>query len=124
MKTDAQLKAEIYTAITTDTQLNTLIGGRLFWFSQKKNTCPYMVYSVLDSNASYVLGGCVIMSHEFIDIQIDTMVKFGDIQLLSDIIGRLKVVMSSIGWMMIQGNNEILEDDVITKFTRWRLINA
>jgi hypothetical protein len=124
MKTDIGIKGEIYTAITTDTTLNALIGGRCHWFKPQTTTFPSITYSLLDTSASYILGGCVITSHETIDLQIDIYVTMSQMTQLSNIVDNLKRVMTSKGYMLMPNQPEILEGDLVQRATRWRLINV
>ena len=124
MKTDLQLKAEIYTALTTDATLTGLISNRVYWFNPQGQDFPMIAYSLLDVTAEYVLGGCMILSHEYVDFQIDVYALFGQMTQLSQIVDRVKVLMMGKGYMMLPGNPELLESDRVQRIMRWRCINV
>jgi hypothetical protein len=79
---------------------------------------------MLDIASEYVLGGCVILSNEYIDVQVDVWGKFKDMQAVSTIVDQLKISLNAIGFMMIPGNTEVLDGDVIQRVTRWRYLNV
>jgi uncharacterized protein (DUF1015 family) len=124
MKTDIQIKADLYTAITSNTTITNLVSNRVYWFNQQQNDYPMISYSMLDIASEYVLGGCVILSNEYIDVQVDVWGKFKDMQAVSTIVDQLKISLNAIGFMMIPGNTEVLDGDVIQRVTRWRYLNV
>jgi hypothetical protein len=124
MKTDIQLKAEIHTALSTDATLISLVGDRINWFAPLVKAYPCITYSMLDTVSEYVLGGCVILSHEYSDFQIDVWATFGQMDKMSDIVARVKTLMTGLGYMAIPGQAELLDGDTVQKIMRWRVANV
>lgn len=123
MMTQAQLKAQIYNAVTSDSALNVYISGRLQWLLRPtaEQTYPLLVYQVLDTVGSYVHGGTVIQSHEQVDVQID--IYTNDITQMDGIFEELKRVMHSIGYMLTNAP-EFIDGSNIVRTTRWEAFNV
>ena len=122
--------ATVYNAITNDTTLNTLIGGRLHWNGKptSSETFPLLNYFTLDEVGDYSFGSTlaeVKQEAESVTIQIDIYADTGQFINMNDIKSRLKIVMNSMGYRQLGGAETF--DESITKIiraTRWELNNV
>ena len=129
MKTLAQLKAEIYNAITADVTMKTYVSTRLYWISKVsgKSTFPLLTYQALDEIGEYTLGGSGI-NYEGSDVtfQIDAYTDSDDGDTMDNIIDRLKTVMHGLDYRLINSPIEFLDSEThkIIRPTRWERYNV
>ena len=127
MKTEAQIKAAIYTAITTDTAIVANMGTRLIWMLKPEitNIFPMATMQILDTVGAYVIGGSVILSNENVDVQITLYADYSDYVKFDTLTNDIKRVMASIGYTLT-ASPEFVEESInkTAKAMRWRYINV
>jgi hypothetical protein len=126
MLTDVQVKTLLYNALTGDTTLSTAIGGRVYWFKpDKKSVFPLIVYNVLDTTASYTFGASR-EARESIDIQLEIWIDQSQINKLSEISERVKIILTPLAFQLQPGNPEFIDETAnkIVKIMRWRYQNV
>lgn len=126
MLTDVQVKTLLYNALTGDTTLSTAIGGRVYWFKpDKKSVFPLIVYNVLDTTASYTFGASR-EARESIDIQLEIWIDQSQINKLSEILERVKIILTPLAFQLQPGNPEFIDETAnkIVKIMRWRYQNV
>jgi hypothetical protein len=126
MLTDVQVKTLLYNALTGDTTLSTAIGGRVYWFKpDKKSVFPLIVYNVLDTTASYTFGA-LREARETVDIQLEIWIDQSQINKLSEILERVKIILTPLAFQLQPGNPEFMDETAnkIVKIMRWRYQNV
>jgi hypothetical protein len=118
MKTETQLRSEIYGAISTVCTTG--------WLSKPTVTSsfPYATYQLLDSDSMYSFG--VSRSAETRTFQIDLYVNPSAIVDADNKLELIKTAMENIDYRQIGSNAEFLDSELnkIIKVTRWERINA
>lgn len=128
MKTPAQIKAEIYTAITTDAAILVNMPLKNFYWMLKPEvtpTGPFATMQILDTVGSYIMGGCVERSNESIDVQITLYASYSDYTKFDTLTSDIKRVMESLGYMLTT-SPEFVEESInkTAVAMRWRYINV
>ncbi len=123
------LRAKVYNAITTDAQMTTLIGDRLFWDGKvtKTSTFPLLTFKVLDELGQYSFG--TNLEAEDVTYQINIYTEAGDFDgngfKVDQITSRLKVLMNGIDFRQIGGAEDTdKEIQKQVKATRWVVNNV
>ena len=122
MKTQAQLRTELYSALYNDTTL----PNEIFWIGKPTitSTFPCIIYTFLDDIGGYAFGDGLVT--EDITVQLDVYVDVSDKTNMDIIIQKLKSVMYGIGYRNIGMPIEFLEADIdkILRPTRWEKYNV
>ena len=125
MKTLAELKAEVYNAIANDSTMQNYINGRLYWIGKisGKSTFPLITYMVMDESGIYSFES---VSAEETTFQLNVYTDTTDIESMDNIIDRIKTLMHSIGYRLINAPIEFLDSDInkIVRPLRWEKFNV
>lgn len=127
MKTEAQIKAEIFTAITTDSAIIANMGTRFQWMLKPTvtETFPMATFQILDTVGSYVLNGCVNRNNEKVDVQITLYSDYSEYPKMDTIANDMKRVMESLGYMLTT-SPEFIEESInkVARTMRWTVQNV
>lgn len=122
MKTQAQLRAELYNALKDDTTL----PDEIFWIGKPTatDTFPCIIYSILNTVGGYAFQDGLV-SEDF-TVQLDVYTDVGADANMDTIVNRLNTVMESIHYRNIGGSIEFMDADInkIVRPTRWEKINV
>jgi len=122
MKTQAQIKAEIYNALYADTTL----PNNIYWTSQAKLiSFPCLVYELIAGGADYVFNTGVRNS-ENIAIQIDIYTDAGQMASMDTIKNQLHTVMEGLYYQNIDNGQEFGDEETgkVVRPTRWVKVNV
>lgn len=118
MKTETQLRAELYNALSSICTVG--------WLSKPSLTSsfPYVVHKLLDSNSEYSFG--VVRSAEDRAFQIDLYVDPGKIVDGDNKLDAVKTAMENIDYRQVGSNAEFVDNELnkIIKVTRWERYNV
>jgi hypothetical protein len=129
MQTLAQMKAEIYNALTNDSTMEGYVGSRVYWLGKVsgKSTFPLIDYKAFDEIGTYSFGGSGI-SYDGSEatFQIDVYTGPDDVATMDNIIERLKTLMHGLGYRLINSPIEFVDAEVnkIVRPTRWEKWNV
>ena len=118
MKTETQLRAEVYNAISSI--------APTFWLSRPtlEQTFPLMVYTKLDISSDYSFG--IDREAENHIFQIDYYDYPNAIVTLDNNLDAIKTAMESIDYRLIGSQQEFIHDTLnkVVKVTRWERYNV
>ena len=118
MKTETQLRAEFYNAISSIVTVS--------WLStpSKSSTFPLAVYQLLDASGVYSFG--INRSAEDRAFQVDLYVDTGDIVNGDNKLDAIKTALEAINYRQIGSQAEFLDKelDKAIKITRWERYNV
>jgi len=118
MKTETQLRAEVYNAITSIATVS--------WLSKPttSDAFPLMTYQLLSSSSEYSFG--VVRSAEDRAFQIDLYVAPDDIVNGDNKLDAIKTAMENIDYRQSGSTAEFLDTDLnkVIKVTRWERYNV
>ena len=122
MKTQAQLRTELYSALYA----NTTLPNNIYWIGKPTitSTFPCIIYTFLDDIGGYAFSDGLVS--EDVTVQLDVYVDLGDQANMDIIVNELKSVMYTIGYRNIGQSVEFLEADIqkIMRPTRWEKWNV
>ena len=126
MKTEAQLRAEVYSELLANTDLTDVIGNRLYWISRPtlENDFPLVTYSRLDGPSTYAFNHSV--QSEAISFQFDIYVDTGKAEDMDSIVEAIKDSMENICYRLISTSPIFPETDINknVKALRWERLNV
>jgi len=118
MKTETQLTAEIYTAVSSIVDL--------FWLSRPtiSQTFPLAVYKNLDISSEYSFG--INREAEERIYQIDLYVSPEQIVLADNLIDSIKTAMEGLNYRLTGSQADFIDSDLnkVIKVTRWERFNV
>ena len=117
MKTETQLRAEIYNALSPIVTL--------FWLGKPtKANFPYAVYQKIDNSGSYSFG--IERSAELVVFQVDLYTEPSEIVAADNLYDSIKTAMESIVYRLTGGTPEFLEEKInkVIKVIRWERFNV
>lgn len=126
MMTLAQLKAQIYTAITTNSTITSIMSTRLYWLGKinSETVFPCMVYQELDEIGGYSFG----INHEESNIlfQIDIYTGSDEVAQMDALYEGLKTVMHGLNYRLMGTNAEFYDPEIQCniRVTRWEKYNV
>jgi len=122
MKTQAQLRAELYNSLKDDITL----PDEIFWVGKPTvtDTFPCIIYLMLNTLGGYAFQDGLV-SEDF-TVQLDVYTDVSDGTNMDIIINRLNTVMESICYRNIGMPSEMFDADInkIVRPTRWEKINV
>ena len=126
MKTETQITAEIYNALTTNATLVSLISTRTYWIGRPtvNNTFPLITYAKVDTSSDYAFG--LSVQSEDVVIQIDVYTDPTEISQMDNIVQAVKGVMHGLCYRLISASPQFVETDIskIMRALRWERINV
>ena len=118
MKTETQLRAEFYNAISAIVAVS--------WLSKPTmtSTFPMASYQLLDASSEYSMG--INRSAEDRTFQVDLYVGIGDIVNGDNKLDLIKTALEAINYRQVGSQAEFLDSDLnkINKITRWERYNV
>lgn len=122
MKTQAQLRTELYNALYNDTD----ITNNIFWLGKPTSTSsfPCVIYSFMSNIGNYAFQGW--LTSEEIIIQLDVYTEPSDKTNMDLTINKLNSIMQSINYRNVGMSAEIFLEDIqkIVRSTRWEKYNV
>lgn len=124
MKTQNQLRAEIYNALYA----NSTLPNDIYWIARPTViNSPIIVYNVLDTTGAYVYGsGAIVRSSEDFTVQVDIYVSPEEVNLMDSYMEAVKTVMETINYRNLGSPVEFFETDInkVVRPTRWERLNV
>lgn len=118
MKTETQLRAEFYNAISSIVPV--------YWLSKPSLTSvfPHAVYQVLDSSGMYAFG--ISRSAEERAFQLDVYADTDDVVNLDNKIDSIKTALENINYRQVGSQAEFLDSEInkVVRVTRWERLNV
>jgi hypothetical protein len=118
MKTETQLRAEFYGAISSIVPV--------YWLSKpiKGSAYPLATYMILDSTGLYSFG--ISRSAEERTFQLDVYAEPGGMATLDAKMELIKTALETIDYRMVGSQAEFIETDInkIVRVTRWEKYNV
>ena len=117
MKTETQLRAEFYNAVSAVLTL--------YWLSKPSSgTFPYATYQILDSTGVYSFG--TNRSAEERTFQLDVYADPSAIVDLDTKMESIKTALEAIDYRMVGSQAEFLDSEIdkVVRVTRWERYNA
>ena len=122
MKTQAQLRTELYNALYNDT----VITNNIFWIGRPtaSSSFPCIIYSFLDTTGAYAFTEW--LTSEKVIIQLDVYTGTKDKTSMDTTINRLNTIMGGLGYRNIGAVAEFFLEDIrkIVRPTRWEKWNV
>ena len=118
MKTETQLRSEVYTALVS--------AVPTFWLSRPTTTqtFPLAVYRRIAGEGEYSFG--VVRSAEDVIFAVDLYVDPKNIVEMDNTLDTLKTAMETINYRQVGSDAEFLETDInkVVRVTRWERYNV
>ena len=121
MRTQSQLKAEIYNTLLNDT----ILTNDIYWLGRPtvSNAFPLITYSSIDSYAQYSFEA---RASEVVQFQLDLYVDTSAMAVMDAQYEQIKIVMEGLDYRLMSSPAEFLETTLnkIIRVTRWEIINV
>jgi len=127
--TQSEIRELIYNALTSDTELTSIISDRIFWLGSEpiNNDFPRLTYFIYDTVAGYSFadGGLGRTSEEY-GVQINVYTDPSDIANMDAIVERIKAIMTNLCFRNTSTPVEFLDTDInkVVRPTRWEYTNV
>ena len=130
MKTQLQIRTEVYNALTNSTDITDIVGNRINWVNRPtvevpEDSYPLIVYQFISMGGSYTLGDTFLSSEDFM-LQTTVYGDPDDITEFDNLVQAVKNAMNGIKWRNVTSSGEIT-DDTINKVLmplRWEDFNV
>lgn len=127
MKTQNQIKVEIYNALMGSTAITNIVGDRVNWINKPDiaDTFPLITFQLISVTGNYTLGNTFLSSEDYM-IQITPYADHGDMLKMDTLVQAIKNVMHTLKWRMKPASGEFFDDTVkkILSPTRWEDFNV
>lgn len=127
MKTQLEIRTEVYNVLTNSTEITDIVGNRIYWVNRPtvEDLYPLIVYQFISMGGSYTLGNTFLSSEDFM-IQTTIYDDPDDITEFDNLVQAVKNAMNGIKWRNVTSSGEIT-DDTINKVLmplRWEDFNV
>ena len=127
MKTQLEIRTEVYNALTNSTDITDIVGNRIYWVSRPtvEDLYPLIVYQFISMGGSYTLGNTFLSSEDFM-IQTTIYDDPNNVTQFDNLVKAVKNAMNCIKWRNITSSCEITEYTInkVLMPLRWEDFNV